>query len=156
LYVIVLGGRDTTAILMSAVMWEISRRPDMQGKLRQEIEETLGKRQPKMEDLKNMTYLNWLIKETLRLYPPVPMNFRRASRDTWLPLGGGCDGLAPIFVRKGQEVVYQIWSMHRRKDLWGEDAEIFRPERWGNARPKFEFLPFNAGPRICLGEFDFF
>ncbi|KAM5436778.1 hypothetical protein McanMca71_001892 [Microsporum canis] len=149
---ILLAGRDTTACLMSAAMWEISRHPEMQARLRQEIDQHLGKRHPKLEDLKNMTYLNWFVKETLRLYPPVPINFRRAARDTWLPRGGGADGMAPIFVKKDQEIVYQIWSMHRRKDLWGDDAATFKPERWEKARPRFEFLPFNAGPRICLGQ----
>ncbi|OHW98293.1 n-alkane-inducible cytochrome p450 [Colletotrichum incanum] len=96
-----------------------------------------------------MTYLNWFIKETLRLYPPIPMNIRVANKDTFLPVGGGPDGSAPIFVTAGQEVAYQSFSTHRRKDLWGEDADQFRPERWEAVRPHFRYLPFNAGPQIC-------
>ncbi len=42
--------------------------------------------------------------------------------------------------------------MHRRKDLWGDDADVFRPERWENRRPGWEYLPFNGGPRICIGQ----
>lgn len=41
--------------------------------------------------------------------------------------------------------------MHRRKDLWGEDAEVFRPERWEARKPGWDYLPFNGGPRICIG-----
>ncbi|GAO16328.1 uncharacterized protein UV8b_05646 [Ustilaginoidea virens] len=148
---LLLGGRDTTACLMSAAMWEISRRPNVQARLRQEMSKISGMR-PSIKDLKEMTYLTWVLRETLRLYPPVPMNSRRAARDTCLPRGGGPDGSHPIFVRKGQEVMYQVWSMHRRTDLWGEDADDFNPDRWATARQHFNFLPFNAGPRICLGQ----
>lgn len=42
--------------------------------------------------------------------------------------------------------------MHRRRDLWGEDADAFRPERWAQRRPGWEYLPFNGGPRICIGQ----
>lgn len=150
-YHIVLGGRDTTACLMSAAFWEISRRPDIQAKLRIEVTEQLQGRHPTIEDCKNLTYLNWVLKETLRLYPPAPVNTRMAVRDTFLPRGGGPNATEPIFVAKGQEVMWQIWSMHRREDLWGEDASEFRPERWATKRPHFEYLPFNAGPRICIG-----
>jgi len=68
-----------------------------------------------------------------------------------LPLGGGPDGKDPLFVRKGTLVAYSLWTMHRRKDYFGEDVEVFRPERWETLRPGWEYLPFNGGPRICLG-----
>jgi hypothetical protein len=59
--------------------------------------------------------------------------------------------MSPLFVKKGTQVLYSVFSMHRRKDLYGEDAEEFRPERWDEIKPQWEFLPFNGGPRICLG-----
>ena len=90
--------------------------------------------------------------ETLRLYATVPFNSRRAVKDTTLPVGGGADAKSPIYVRKGQEVNYAVHIMHRRKDLWGEDCDEFRPERWQNRKAGWEFLPFNGGPRICLGQ----
>jgi Cytochrome P450 len=84
--------------------------------------------------------------------PPVPSNARTAIRDTVLPLGGGPDGRSPILVRKGQKVMYITWAMHRRTSLWGPDANEFRPERWEeDAKKGWEYLPFNGGPRICLG-----
>lgn len=46
----------------------------------------------------------------------------------------------------------QVYLMHRRKDLWGEDAEVFRPERWETRKPGWDYLPFNGGPRICIGQ----
>jgi len=82
----------------------------------------------------------------------VPINFRVAATDTSLPVGGGPDGMSPIYIRKDSVITYVVYAMHRRKDLWGPDAESFRPERWEeNGKHGWEYLPFNGGPRICLG-----
>jgi hypothetical protein len=64
------------------------------------------------------------------------MNGRTAVEDTWLPLGGGPKGKSPMFVPKGTQINYQVWVMHRRKDIYGEDANEFKPERWENLRPR--------------------
>jgi len=87
----------------------------------------------------------WLTPLARRLHPVVPRNEREAVRDTVLPLGGGKDGFSPVFVPKGTLVGYNLYAMHRRTDFYGPDAEEFRPERW-------EYLPFNGGPRICIGQ----
>ena len=90
----------------------------------------------------------------LRLYPPVPINTRFCKETTTLPLGGGPDGRSPILVRKGMPVAYAVYHMQRRKDFYGSDAEAFRPERWEGpelADIKWGYLPFNGGPRLCLG-----
>lgn len=68
------------------------------------------------------------------LLSSVPINGRVAVKDTVLPLGGGSDGKSPIFIKAGTQVNYQIWTMQRRKDLYGEDAEEFKPERWEKMR----------------------
>ena len=60
----------------------------------------------------------------------VPTNSRVASQDTILPLGGGADGRSPIFISAGTVVALHVHALHRRVDLWGEDANEFRPERW--------------------------
>lgn len=88
----------------------------------------------------------------LRLHPIVPGNARTANFDTTLPVGGGPDGKSPIFIKKGQMVIYQVYVMHRRTDLYGEDAQEFKPERWESLRPSWQYLPFNGGPRICIGQ----
>jgi cytochrome P450 len=84
----------------------------------------------------------------------VPRNEREALKDTVLPVGGGKDGLSPVFVPKGTIVAYNLYAMHRRMDFYGSDAEDFRPERWENdkLRPRWGYLPFNGGPRICVGQ----
>ena len=63
------------------------------------------------------------------------MNRRKAIRDTYLPRGGGLDGRSPIFVPKGYYVTWCLYAMHRRKVVYGDDAEVFRPERWEGFRP---------------------
>lgn len=77
-----------------------------------------------------MKYLRACLNESLRLYPVVPLNSREALEDTILPRGGGEDGMAPIFIPRGGLVSWNLWALHRRKDYFGEDAEVFRPERW--------------------------
>jgi cytochrome P450 len=82
------------------------------------------------------------------------MNSRTALRMTTLPTGGGKDGKSPILVRPGEAVTYLMYAVHRRKDLYGPDAEQFRPERWDGDELKdigYGYLPFNGGPRACLG-----
>ncbi|KAJ1715355.1 cytochrome P450 [Aspergillus flavus] len=148
---ILLAGRDTTASLLSMVFYNLARRPDIWDLLRSEVA-TLGGKCPSFEELKQLKYLSWVINETLRLYPVVPSNSRTANEDTFLPVGGGPDGKSPVFVAKGQRVAYDVYVMHRRHDIFGPDAEEFRPERWETIRPGWGYLPFNGGPRICLGQ----
>ena len=155
---ILLAGRDSTASLLSNVWFELSKRPDIFAALKAEIDNLLpGGRAaapPTYERLKSAKYLRAVLNESLRLYPVVPGNAREALVDTTLPLGGGPDGTAPLFVAKGMAVGWSLYTMHRQRDLFGADAEEFRPERWlgeKGLRPGWEYLPFNGGPRICLG-----
>lgn len=153
---ILLAGRDTTASLLSTVWFELSKRPDVWNQLRREVDSLDGE-SPTFEKLKDMKYLRAVLNESLRLYPVVPENDRQAEVDTVLPIGGGEDGKSPVFVKKGQRVHWSLYTMHRRKDLYGEDAEDFKPERWldegerKGLRVGWEYLPFNGGPRICIG-----
>jgi cytochrome P450 len=87
----------------------------------------------------------------LRLYAVVPINMRCASKDTMLPVGGGPDGQEPIQVSKGTVIWLGVYSMHRRKDLWGDDVDQFNPDRWEHLDPGPAFVPFGSGPRTCLG-----
>lgn len=148
---ILLAGRDTTASLLSNLWNIISKRPDVWAKLQAEVEELKGKK-PSFEELKNMKYLRFCLNEALRLYPVVPGNTRTVIRDTIIPRGGGPDGKSPVFLPKGTAFGYHPYTMHRREDIYGPDAAEFRPERWETIRPGWEYLPFNGGPRICLGQ----
>jgi cytochrome P450 len=151
---ILLAGRDTTASLLSHTFHVLARRPDIFKKLKAEIDELRGAR-PDYETLKSMKYLKYLLSESLRLYPVVPGNARFANKDTTLPRGGGPDGKSPIYIPKGGIVLYNVAAMHARKDIYGPDAGTFRPERWAPEealRPGWGYLPFNGGPRICVGQ----
>ncbi|KAK9384400.1 cytochrome P450 [Lipomyces mesembrius] len=154
------AGRDTTAGLLSWTFYLLARHTQVLQKLRDEIVEVFGRgpnppgtQQINFETLKSATYLRYVMNEVLRLYPSVPQNNRYAVRDTVLPVGGGPDGKSPILIRKREKVTYSVYVMQRREDFFGEDADEFRPERWAEGKLwTWEFLPFNGGPRICLGK----
>jgi cytochrome P450 len=157
---LLVAGRDTTACLLSWTFFLLIRYPHVLEKLRGEINRSCSDTAILTRtDLRKMNYLQNVLKETLRLYPPVPINTRTANKTTLLPTGGGPDRKAPILVPKGATVAYSVYAMHRRPDLYGMDAELFRPERWDEDMPMLHdktnaawgYLPFNGGPRICLG-----
>ncbi|GAB7349065.1 hypothetical protein MBLNU459_g8025t2 [Dothideomycetes sp. NU459] len=153
---ILLAGRDTTASTLSWIFFLLIKNPTVFTELRRAVVESFGTYDAPLDDitfssLKNCQYLQHCLNETLRLHPVVPLNSRRALVDTTLPRGGGPDGLSPVFIPKGTEVNYAVHVMHRREDLW-EDAEAFKPQRWVGRRPGWEYLPFNGGPRICIGQ----
>ncbi|KAI0399301.1 cytochrome P450 [Xylaria palmicola] len=157
---ILLAGRDTTGCCLSWTFRLLARHQKVLNRLRQEIESVVGlgleAPPPTRDDLKRMPYLALVLKEVLRLYPSVPVNSRAAIRPTTLPIGGGPDGRSPVFVPEGRAVGYCVYAMHRRKDIYGEDAGKFRPERWEGDELKhihnYAYLPFNGGPRLCLGQ----
>lgn len=156
---IMVAGRDTTAGLLSFTFFELSRHPEVFAKLKEEVYAQFGTGSPEdienisFESLKKCEYLKWVLNETLRLYPAVPVNFRDATKDTTLPTGGGPDGTAPVFVGKGTTVAYTVYCTHRLEEYYGKDAHEFRPERWAeNQKLGWAYLPFNGGPRICLGQ----
>lgn len=155
---ILLAGRDTTASLLGWVFLLLARHPAVFAKLRQAIIDDFGAgptanpSQISFAKLKNCTYLQCVLSETLRLYPVVPANSRYAVTDTTLPRGGGPDGQSPVFIPKGTDLNYSVYVMQRNKTLWGADADEFKPERFIKRKHGYEFLPFNGGPRICLGQ----
>jgi cytochrome P450 len=160
---IIIAGRDTTSGAMTSLFWYLSRNPGSVSKIREEIA-ALGVADPTWEQLRDMKYLNMVIKEgkslqivprkltshtntlrrntkadacpALRLFPPVGTNSRVAARNTVLPRGGGPDGKSPLFVPKGTQCRYSSHSLHRHRDVYGEDAEEWRPERWKDLRPE--------------------
>ncbi|RFU80343.1 cytochrome p450 52a1 [Trichoderma arundinaceum] len=132
---LLLAGQDTTASLLSSAFFVLSKRPDV------------------WEKIQECKYLSFVLKEAvLRLYPVIVTNSRMANNDTYLPVGGGEDGLSKVFIPKGQVVAYHYHVMHRRKDIFGDDADDFKPERWLNARPRWGYLPFGGGARVCIGQ----
>ncbi|GAB1522864.1 Protein kinase alk2 [Rhizoctonia solani] len=152
---ILVAARDTTAATLTFAVYILAENPKIMDKLRSEVLGRLGtSNHPTPEDFKEMKYLRAVINETLRLFPAVPVNERTAVKSTVLN-----SGEKKYYVPAGATIPYSVLHMHRRKDLWGPDADEFDPERWLDDRLKkyvtpnpFIFLPFNAGPRICLGQ----
>ena len=106
---ILVAGRDTTACLLSWTFFLLVRYPRVLSKLRAEISTLSGQSSDLIrEDLRNLKYLQNVLKETLRLYPPVPVNTRASLRTTILPTGGGPDRKAPVLVPKGTAVAYSV------------------------------------------------
>ncbi|KAF8317441.1 cytochrome P450 monooxygenase pc-3 [Clavulina sp. PMI_390] len=149
------AGRDTTACLLTFATYLLSQHPDVLAKLRAEILDIIGPTTPPTSGtLRELKYLRAVLNETLRLFPPVPLDYRETiEADVWTDDGG-----KRWFIPAGTETCYSVMHMQRDKDLWGEDALMFDPMRWIDERLSkltanpFIFLPFNAGPRICLGQ----
>lgn len=156
LVAVLLAGRDTTASTLSWTFHELSKQPELYTRLRREILETVGaERAPTYNDLKSMKFLTNVMNETLRLYPVVPFNVRLALHDTTLPRGGGPDGLSPMGILKDTPIGYSTLVMQRRDDIYppGSDPLEFNPDRWSEWQPKpWTYIPFNGGPRICIGQ----
>ncbi|KAK7885389.1 hypothetical protein LTR67_010567 [Exophiala xenobiotica] len=162
LFALLLAGRDTTASTLSWLFLELAKNPRVVDKLQAEIDGFLGKdgRPPSYQDIKDMKYLNHTINETLRLYPVVPFNVRASLTDTSLPHGGGADGMSPVGCPKDTPIGYSTLSMQRRRDLYPPISPSFPydpldwvPDRWATWTPKpWNFIPFNGGPRICIGQ----
>ncbi|KAF8342228.1 cytochrome P450 monooxygenase pc-3 [Cantharellus anzutake] len=150
-----IAGRDTTACLLTFVIYMLSQHPHVLEKLKEEINRTIGHQKiPTFDDIRLMKYLRAVLNETLRLFPPVPFDLRYAIEEDILTSPDG----TRYYVPPNTTVSYGIVTMHRAKSLWGDDALEFDPERWLDDRLRrvtenpFIFLPFNAGPRICLGQ----
>ncbi|KAJ7140381.1 cytochrome P450 [Mycena filopes] len=152
------AGRDTVTCLTTFTVYMLAEHPDVLAKLRQEILEHVGEKgRPSAEDIKGMKYLRAVLNEVLRLYPPVPLNIRTSVKAVVWPATK--PGGKPIYIPPNTMIPYGPIVMHRRKDLWGPDALEFDPERFIDERlhkylvpNPFIFLPFNGGPRICLGQ----
>ncbi|KAL1963263.1 hypothetical protein VTN77DRAFT_8486 [Rasamsonia byssochlamydoides] len=153
LIAVLMAGKDPATITIAWALYELARNPDIVRRLRQEIQERCGfESPPTAEQLKEMTLLRHIIRETLRLYHPLGFNIREAKSDTTLPKGGGPDGQMPVPILAGQQVIYSVIGLQRRRDIVGDDANHWRPDRYNTWIPQtWEFLPFNHGPRICLG-----
>ncbi|EIW81921.1 cytochrome P450 [Coniophora puteana RWD-64-598 SS2] len=155
---IMIAGRDTTAGTLTMAVYMLSQHPDILRRLREEVLNKVGpSRRPTLEEMRDMKYMRAFLNEVLRLYPPAPFNLRSTgSKPVVWP---SINGKPPIYIPANTRTPYSVYLMHRRKDLWGLDAEVFDPDRFLDERlhkyltpNPFIFLPFNAGPRICIGQ----
>lgn len=142
---ILTAGHETTANALTWAWYLLALHPDAEAKLHDEIDHVLGGRPPGFDDIDRLGYTRMVIEETMRLYPPAHTISRSALAD---------DEIAGHRVPKGSTVLIVPWLLHRHRRLW-QDPERFSPERMSPeraaARPRFAYIPFGAGPRICIG-----
>ncbi|OZJ06196.1 hypothetical protein BZG36_00973 [Bifiguratus adelaidae] len=150
------AGHDTTAHALACTLGMLALHPEVQDKARLEVLTALGEiseerpwdYQPTIKDIQTLPYLNCVIKEILRLYPPLTMlPMRVAAKDIDLQDG--------YVIPEGTPVFLNIYSIHHNKRYWGDNADSFWPERFlqddsNNAR-FWEWLPFSNGSRSCIG-----
>jgi len=144
-----IAGRDTTAMLLTWTFYYLAVNPDVEKKVVDEINEVIGEEALNFENIKKLTYLKWVLQESLRLKPPVPVDGYTALEDDVLPGG--------LRIKKGWEVYYISEIMHKREEFF-ESPEQFIPERFkepngckaGMNHPAV-YIPFHYGPRTCLG-----
>jgi cytochrome P450 len=140
------AGHETTATAMTFTWYLLAHHPQVEAKLHAELDRVLGGRTPVEADLAALTYTRQVIEESMRLYPPAPaVTGRRAAAD---------DELAGVPVKAGDRVMISTWVLHRHRTLW-DDPETFDPDRFSpersEGRHRFAYMPFGAGPRICIG-----
>ncbi|KAE8712000.1 Sucrose-6F-phosphate phosphohydrolase family protein isoform 1 [Hibiscus syriacus] len=152
----ILAGRDTTSSALTWFFWLLLLNPSVEQNILNELE-TIRTRNRKtigctytFDELRDMHYLHAAISESLRLYPPVPIDTKVCVNDDILPDG--------TFIRKGWFFTYHAYAMGRMEAIWGKNCDEYLPERWldetGNYKQEnpFKFPIFHGGPRMCLGK----
>ncbi|KAG2002365.1 cytochrome P450 [Coprinopsis cinerea AmutBmut pab1-1] len=159
-----LASRDTTATVLTFLTYLLATHPDVTDRLRAEILEHVGPTShPFPDTLKQLKYLRAVLNETMRLYPPVPLNIRETrSASCTLPPSDptyASSDTRPFYMPAKTIIMYFPLLTQRNPALWGEDAEEFVPERWIDPDRASKivnnpamYAPFSAGPRICLGQ----
>lgn len=141
-----LAGHETTAITLSWACWLLDSHPDAEARVVEEARRVLGSRRPTIEDYSQLTYTRAVVEETLRLYPPVHVFSRQAIAD---------DEIAGTKIPSGSFITISSWVLHRHTLYW-ENPNTFDPDRFLPPRAekieRFAYIPFGAGPRICLGK----
>src|SRR5215469_528182 len=141
-----LAGHETTALTLGWTWYLLSQHPESEARLHEELRGVLSGKPPQVSDLARLPYLEAVIYEVLRLYPPAYLLARLAIAPFSI---GGCDFPA------GETVLLSQWVMHRDPRYY-EDADAFRPERWlsglSERLPPGAYFPFGDGPRRCIGQ----
>ena len=140
-----LNGHETVSDALGWSFYLLSKHPEVERKLHQELASALGGRTPTMDDLPKLQYTSWIIEESMRLYPPAWI----IERDTI-----EADEVGGYHIPPKSTVVLTQWATHRHPDFWenpeGFDPERFSPER-SAGRHRFAYFPFGGGPRLCVG-----
>ncbi|KAI9188025.1 hypothetical protein H9P43_002416 [Blastocladiella emersonii ATCC 22665] len=145
-----IAGHETTATLLSWTLWLLTQSPAVEAKVLEEAVRVCG-RDPAapitQQQLGQLTYTTMVLKESLRLYPPAPGLFKACKSST--VIGGGTR------VNAGDIMLVNIVGMHRNRDAWGANPDVFNPEHFSKEneakRHPYAWLPFSSGERSCIG-----
>lgn len=141
----VLAGHETTALLLTWVFYLLAKHPEVHERVMAEIDAVVGSRTVTMDDMRELTYIDQVLNETMRLYPPAYTMARFCNEADVI---GGYD------IGRNSVISMPTYYLHRHPEFW-PDAEQFDPERFSAEktanRHRFAFLPFGAGPRQCIG-----
>lgn len=139
----IVAGHETTALTLSWALYLCAFDPAVQAAARDEAQALLGERSATVADLPALPLVRRIVDETLRMYPPAAFLSRTAM---------AADTICGREVRPGDTVILPIYALHRHRLLW-DDADAFRPDRFADPKavPRFQYLPFGDGPRICIG-----
>jgi cytochrome P450 len=145
LVTLMLAGHETTALTLSYGFYLLARHPEAERRLAAEVEDVLGGRPPAVADVPHLRYAEWVVRESMRLYPPAWGLGREAITD--------CE-VAGYHVPRGTQLWLTQWVVHR-DGRWFAEPDAFRPERWDNdlvrRLPRCAYFPFGDGPRVCIG-----
>jgi cytochrome P450 len=143
---LMLAGHETTANALSWTLMLLAQHPEIRAKLAAELQQVLQGRLPSIEDLGKLPYTNQVVKESMRLYPPVAIFGREAARDTII---------GDYEIPQGTVVTISQWVMHRHPKYF-TNPDAFEPERWTDSfekqLPRGVYIPFGDGPRVCIGK----
>ena len=143
------SGYETWANALAHAMLLLAMHPEVQEKLFEEINQTFETKTDleNSEVVNNMQYLEMVQKEVYRVMPTVPMILRNNLEEFEMEPG--------LVIPPKQNFAINFFALHRRKNIWGEDADKFNPDRFlpenSTNRHQFSFLPFSSGSRICIG-----
>jgi cytochrome P450 len=146
LMTMLLAGHDTTALTLTYTWFLLSEHPEVERRVHDEIDDVVGDDRPTMDHVREFEYLEWVINESMRLYPPVFTVFRTPTESV---------ELSGYEVSAGTTIMIPQWGVHRSERYWEDptefDPERFSPERRAD-RPRFAYFPFGGGPRHCIGK----
>jgi cytochrome P450 len=140
-----LAGHETTALALSHTLYLLSKHPEVERKVQAELATVIGDRLPTADDVRSLVYVDRVLKESMRLYPPAWTMGREALEDV---------EIRGTLIPKGAQLLMSQWIVHRDPRFF-PNPEGFDPDRWSPERskglPKYAYFPFGGGPRVCIG-----
>lgn len=147
---VIIAGNETSGLTVSYAILMLAMHPEIQERVFEELKRVFDSPDEYLscERIQQLTYLDCVLKEVMRMYPVAPFIVRCCTADT---------KLRTCTIPKDAVVMVSLFNLHRRPDIWGDDANEFNPDHFSakrsDGRDPFAFMPFGGGPRNCIGLF---